>query len=74
MEPLNIADARSDTYLQTPKKPVISVWAFLDFCQIANVPGEPNLWFRWCGDTGPARFVSLRMELNSYCDAAPIME
>ena len=36
MEPLDIADARSDTYLQTPKKPVISAWAFLDLCQIAN--------------------------------------
>jgi hypothetical protein len=36
MEALDIADARSDTYLQTPKKPVISAWAFLDLCQIAE--------------------------------------
>jgi hypothetical protein len=36
MEPLDIADVLSDTYLQTPKEPVISAWAFLDLCQIAE--------------------------------------
>jgi hypothetical protein len=36
MEPLDIADVLSDTCLQTPKEPVISAWAFLDLCQIAE--------------------------------------
>jgi hypothetical protein len=40
MVPLDIADVLSDTYLQTPKEPVISAWAFLDLCQIAKALSE----------------------------------
>jgi hypothetical protein len=45
MEPLDIADVLSDTYLQTPKEPVISAWAFLDLCQIAKALSEPDCGF-----------------------------